>query len=434
MKRLVFASLTLLALAAASAQAAPQQTTCPQGIPEGTRCYNGWDAEGAGYWIALPRDWNKVLVVHAHGGPELGPAKLERSAEDLQRWAVTIKAGYAWAGSTYRRGGYGVTMAAEDTERLRKLFNESFGAPRRTLLHGQSYGAGVASRALEIYGPASYDGALLTSGVLGGGERAYSFRLDLRVVYQYYCRNHPRPDEAQYPLWQGLPLDARLTREELETRVDECTGLRKPAAQRSAQQQANLTAITRVVGISERSLVSHLGWATWMFQDLTQKRLGGRNPFDNMRSRYQGSPDDAALNAGVLRYAADAGAVRALAEDSRPSGKLALPVLTFRASGDPTAFVELATEYGRLVDAAGSSEKLVQVFSDETSHSYLSEPEYPALFDALLSWVDKGEKPSPAGLASSCKTYEPRFGAGCHITPSYVSAPLDSRLPARDWR
>ena len=40
-------------------------------------------------------------------------AELKRSEEDLKRWAVTVKAGYAWAGSTYRRGGYGVTMAAE---------------------------------------------------------------------------------------------------------------------------------------------------------------------------------------------------------------------------------------------------------------------------------------------------------------------------------
>jgi len=45
-----------------------------------------------------------------------------------------------------------------------------------------------------------YDAVLLTSGVLAGGTRSYDFRLDLRVVYQAVCGNHPRPDEAQYPL------------------------------------------------------------------------------------------------------------------------------------------------------------------------------------------------------------------------------------------
>ena len=54
---------------------------------------------------------------------------------------------------------------------------------------------------------------LLTSGVLGC---AYDFRLDLRVVCQYVCRNHPRPDEPQYPLWQGPPMDNTLTRAELD--------------------------------------------------------------------------------------------------------------------------------------------------------------------------------------------------------------------------
>jgi hypothetical protein len=119
--------------------------------PDTARCYTGGDGTGALYWIAIPKDWNRgVLVMHAHGGPETGPPKLERSAEDLKRWAVTVKAGYAWAGSTYRRGGYGVTMAAEDTERLRQIFVRHFGQPRRTLLHGQSYGAGVAAKAAEL--------------------------------------------------------------------------------------------------------------------------------------------------------------------------------------------------------------------------------------------------------------------------------------------
>lgn len=46
---------------------------------------------------------------------------------------------------------------------------------------------------------------LLTSGNLSGGSRGYDHRVDLRVVYQYYCRNLPRPSERQYLLWQGLP-------------------------------------------------------------------------------------------------------------------------------------------------------------------------------------------------------------------------------------
>jgi hypothetical protein len=411
--------------------------TCPMEVPTGASCYVGEDGVGALYWLAIPKDWSPatgVLVMHAHGGPaSTGPAELKRSEEDLKRWAVTVKAGYAWAGSTYRRGGYGVTMAAEDTERLRQIFVRQFGQPRRTLLHGQSYGGGVASKAAELYSATAsskspYDGILLTSAVLGGGTRAYDFRLDLRVVYQYVCRNHPRADEMQYPLWMGLPASSKLTRTELGARVNECTGVDKPAAQRSELQKANLATIVEAVRIQERSLLSHLNWATWLFADLVQLRLGGRNPFGNLGVVYPGGE---ALNAGVLRYAADPVAVAQLDRDSAPEGRLTMPVLTLHAINDPTAFVELESLYRQIVDNAGSGAILVQTFSHESDHSYLANAQYPALFTALLDWIDKGDKPTPQKVLALCRGYEVGYGKGCHIQPEYQPPPIDSRVAKR---
>jgi hypothetical protein len=417
---------------------APVAQACPAEVPAGARCYTGEDGVGSFYWIALPADWDRqVLVMHAHGGPaDTGASQRERSLEDLQRWAVTVKAGYAWAGSTYRRGGYGVTMAAEDTERLRQIFVRHFGPARRTLLHGQSYGGGVASKAAELYGtvdgrPGPYDGVLLTSAVLGGGQRVYDFRLDLRAVYQAVCGNHPRADEAAYPLWMGLPADSKLTRAELATRVDDCTGVRKPDAQRTPQQRANLATITSVVKIPASSLIGHLNFATWMFRDITQLRLGGRNPFGNAGVRYAGSTDDVGLNARVARYTPDPAAVSELSRDSAPEGRLALPVLTFHAIKDPTAFVELESLYRQVVERGGSGDRVVQVFTDYDQHSYLGEPEYPALFSALLQWIDRGDKPTPQKVLALCRGHEAKFGAGCRIQPAYVPPAIDTRVAPR---
>lgn len=445
--------LALLALAALAFQPAtsiaqpattPQPRACPAEVPAGAVCHTGEDGLGGFYWIALPANWKPetgVLVMHAHGGPaDTGPATLARGEEDLKRWAVTVKAGYAWAGATYRRGGFGVTMAAEDTERVRRIFVKHFGPPRRTILHGQSYGGSVAAKGAELYamvdgptGPVKgpYDGMLLTSGMLGGGTRAYDFRIDLRVVYQYVCKNHPKADEPQYPLWQGLPLDAKLSRAELAARVDECTGVRKPAAQRTEQQKANLANIVNVIRIPERSLIAHLNWATWLFRDLTQLRLGNRNPFNNANVQYKGSTDDAALNAGVLRYTADPAAVAELAKDSDPQGKVNMPVLSLHAVNDPTAFVELESAYRETLDRAGKGPLLVQTFSDESEHSYLSDPQYPALFTALLNWIDKKDKPTPQTVAALCKGYEAAYGDTCKLMPDYRSAPLASRVAPR---
>jgi hypothetical protein len=189
--------------AQAQAQTArPAVAACPPNLLGKATCYTGQDANGAYYAMAVPTRWNRSLVVHAHGGPDLGDSSdPARSTDDLQRWAVMVEEGYAWAGSSYRRGGYGTRMAAADTENVRRLFVSEFGKPKRTYVHGQSWGGDIAAKVAETYGrhPGAYDGALLTSGVLGGGSRGYDYRVDLRVVYQYYCHNHPRTSTTSSP-------------------------------------------------------------------------------------------------------------------------------------------------------------------------------------------------------------------------------------------
>ena len=272
---------------------------------------------------------------------------------------------------------------------------------------------------------------LLSSGVLGGGTRSYDFRLDLRVVYQALCGNHPKADEAQYPLWMGLPKDSKLTRAELAARVDECLGAGKPAAQRSAEQARKLATIVDVIRIPESSVLAHLNWATWHFQDIVQNRTGGLNPFGNERVRYTGSPDDAKLNAGVLRYRADAQAVARFAADADLGGRIDVPVLTVHAIGDPTAFVELESAFRQSMEQGGSAARLVQTYTSDKEHSYLNDPDYPALLAALLQWVERGDKPTPAAIAQRCKSLEAEFGQGCRFVPDYRPAPLEARSAPR---
>ena len=150
----VSAALAVSALSAPAAAAAAQEpapAACPADLEDSATCYTGQSADGAYYAIALPENWNGSLVVHAHGGPDLGEeSDPERSIGDLERWSVMVEQGYAWAGSSYRRGGYGTRMAAADTESLRRLFVETFHKPERTYLHGQSWGGNVAAKTIEI--------------------------------------------------------------------------------------------------------------------------------------------------------------------------------------------------------------------------------------------------------------------------------------------
>ena len=432
--RLALLGASLLALAgcasppAAPPEAPPTAQACPAGVPAGARCLRGQDSASSHYLIVMPAQWSGVLVVHAHGGPTLGPPKATRADEDIKRWAITVSEGHAWAGSVFRQGGFAVTTAAEDTERVRRIFVDHVAKPRRTLLHGQSWGAMVATRAAEMF-PKSWEGVLLTSGVVAG-PATYDFRLDLRAIYQHLCRNHPRPDEPAYPLAIGLPVDGKLTAAELAGRADECLGVRKPAAQRTPEQAQKLKTIVDVLKIPESSVVGHLNWGTFTLRDVVTKN-GGVSPFGNEGVRYAGSADDAALNAGVPRFKADPQAVARFAADVDHRGRFAVPVLSAHGIGDATVFVEGNDTLRQRMVAAGNGARLVQTFVDSSEHSYWGDAYYPPLFEALLNWVEKGQKPTPAGIAERCRQLRAAQPADCRFLPDYVPRPLASRVLPR---
>lgn len=423
-----------------AAEAAPQPTACPEGLPTGTRCLGGQDAAGAFYRIAIPPQWNGHLVLHAHGGPALGAPTAERVDDDLKRWSIVVRSGYAWAGSSFHQGGVAVRSAAEDTERLRQIVHQHLKVPGLTLLHGQSWGASVAAKAAETYtrtaaGKRPYDAVLLTSGVLGGGTRSYDFRLDLRVVYQYLCRNHPRADEPDYPLWMGLPAGSTLNQRQLAERTRECLGLGLPPAQRTPEQARRLQLLTDVIRIPASSVQGHLNWGTFHFADIAHKRTGGKPVFGNIGVQYEGAGSaevDAALNAALPRYATDPQAVAAFAADTDPNGRIPVPVLSVHGIGDATAFVELDHAFAETMRRAGTADHLVQTFTAHSDHSYLADPVYATLLAALERWVQQGVKPTPATVAADCKTREASFnGTACEFRPEFRPAPLDTRVLPR---
>ncbi len=419
------------AQADASAEPAPSPTGCPPGLPPATRCLAGQDWLGAHYLMAVPPGWNGTLVLHAHGGPHLGEPRAEQVRQDLQRWSVFPRVGYAWAASSYRQGGVAVGAAAQDTERLRRIFVRHVAEPRHTLLHGQSWGASVAARGAELFTQdLPYDGVLLTSGVLAGGTRAYDFRLDLRVVYQYLCRNHPRPGEADYPLWMGLPQGGVMNGPDLRQRLDECLGLGHPAAQRTPEQARRLRTLTAVLRIPEGSVQNHMYWATWHFQDIA-RRYHWQPVFGNQGAAYTGSDDDAALNRAVARYPADPQAVAAFAADTDPQGRIPVPVLSAHAIHDATAFVEMQHRFAQTMREAGRASLLVQAFTSDRDHSDWSDASYVALAGALVAWAQGGERPSPQAIAQRCAEAAKRLASACRFEPGYTPAPLESRVAPR---
>jgi pimeloyl-ACP methyl ester carboxylesterase len=411
--RLMLAAFALAAGGAAAQTLAP----CPESAPRDVKCYGGLDANAARYLIAIPPGWNQVLVVHPHAEVALKPPTLERAMGDLDRWRDVPAAGYAWAGTVYRRAGYGVTSAAEDADNLRRIFIEAFGAPRRVIIHGQGWGANVAAKAIELH-PKSYDGAFLTSGFVAGATRGHDYRIDLRVVFEYYCGK--------------LPADPKLTTAELRVRVNECTGSGLPTPRRSEKQKRNLADILAASRIPERTLVAHLSWGTLVAADIIGNRLDGRNPFSTVGVEYRGTRDDRALNAGVVRLRPDLEGLARFSEDGDLTGRVSVPVLTLHGIGDPTAFVEQESAYRAAFDQAGTSASLMQLFTDEKEHANLNAPEYIAALNALLGWIDTGKRPALPDIAAACENLSRSSrGDPCRFNPAFQPQPWESRVYPR---
>ena len=83
------------------------------------------------------------------------------------------------------------------------------------------------------------------------------------------------------------------------------------------------------------------------------------------------------------------------------------------------------------MQAAGRADHLVQTFTDDHEHSYLADPDYPTLLDALMRWIDEGASQLRSDIAKACSTYEAAFGAGCRFVPGYVPQPLEARVTPR---
>jgi GNAT superfamily N-acetyltransferase len=417
--------------------ALPAATACPPAVAEIATCYSERLGSGAYLLAAMPKAWNGNLIVFGHGGPAVVPPTATGSQGDLAKYAFAVKSGYAWIASSYRREGYGVQMAAEDSDQARRFFIERIAKPAHTIYHGASYGGLVGAKLIEAYarnadGSANYDGALFNSGFVVGAPVGHQFRADLRAVYQYYCKNLPGPDEPQYPIWSGVPAQSKMTLKDLETAVDACTGVAHGAAERSETQKQNLANILGVMRFPERMLVRHMQAATFLFREIAERVTHGASAFSNVDVHYSGSGNDAALNRDVARFAADPAAVAALKADGEPTGSLPVPVVSIHSINDPQVVVEVQSAYRDAVNRAGSGDRLVQAFTDENEHTGQSAPELVAALDALMLWIEKGVRPTPQTIAASCEHRRGTFDGKCSYHPEFSPKPYGTRYYSRE--
>jgi pimeloyl-ACP methyl ester carboxylesterase len=292
---------------------------------------------GAIYRFCRPAGWDPGdgLVVYAHGYvwfnqpltiPEshicLGDPGNQTCLDD-----VVNGLGLAFGVTSYPTTGLAVLPAVDDMVNLVGVFSATYGAPGPVLLTGVSEGGLVTTLAVERH-PEVFDGGLAACGPIGDWVGQINYFGDFRVLFDYYFPGIIPSQVVTIPNWL---IDAWTTG--YFTNVV-APVVFNPANALSLTQLLSTSQAPFVPGVTEtiRTAVEDGLAYNVMATNEVMAKLGG-NPFDNQDRVYSGSNDDAALNAGVRRFAADQAALLAM-ENYETSGWLTRPLVTLHTSRD----------------------------------------------------------------------------------------------------
>lgn len=372
-KVIVLFALFLLYLPALPAQQpAPAQT--PAAAQAEVKSEEG-EINGAHFRIEVPAGWDHGgLVVYCHGYEV--PAVKRSFADSPNMRAlrnVFLSRGFAFIMSAYAAQGWAVKEALEDTEELRRYFVGKYGQPREAYVTGHSMGGMLTVAALERY-PTIYTAGLPICGPLSPALDFMNSRVfDMVITFDYF-----------FPGVLG-PLD-EIRPADLQPKIRE--------AIKASPEKAELLA--RRFDIDTASLPGVVNFFRSIVWELRQ-RAGG-NPFDNRNTVYIGYGDDAALNRGVKRFAADPRAQAYLREYYTPTGHISVPVLTIHTTFDPLVPARDVNYYNVTTKIAGTQSLFVEKFVEARGHCAVNAAQTGAGFDALLSWVHDGKKPAPGEI------------------------------------
>ena len=419
-----------------------------------------FESKGAYGLIIIPENWKGGLFIYAHGysadqrliqpfPPDLtlltGLTKLNVL---FQATLLPTLSGYASATTTFRSPGWAVKDSLKDIENVRRYFVKKYGKPKHTYLWGHSGGGGITATLIE-YMPKTYDGALPMCGWVAGARRNFDGAFDLRVMYEYACRDVPEArftcrvcsdgasrclQDTDCPSHQtcgaaetpSAPEDG-LTREctdfllahpehfsESPTAVGgdfvsppvtACFGNLSADGPSTPNQLARRDLFLRATQIPESFVLTDMFFASIGMAEIVHRRTNGHHPWGNATVDYNSplltADERAAINSGVHRATEDADAVRYLSRFYEFRGRTASKVLTVHALDDGLVIPENEDKYRQTFEASGRANQLVQTFTASGGHCGFISALSPAL-TALTGWVERNQKPGAEALKASC--------------------------------
>jgi hypothetical protein len=405
------------------------------GVPETDR----WAGvlNGAAYQVEVPKNWNGMLVMYAHGYAGTGAA-LSVAPPAIRRFLVSQ--GYAWAASSYSKNYYDVRAGVEDTNALALAFNDiarqngrPVSAPSKVYITGISMGGHVTAAAVDDENIRTanhkirYAGAVPMCGVLGDTE-LYNYFAAYQTAAQQEAgmpaTSWPPADwatigpQVQAKLFSSFPGGSTPTAPAVPTAlglrlksiVQNLTGGTRPlfdfayASSLQATAWGTFGRDGKLLGILNDDVITTTG-ITFQF-DSDPALSADEQAFNSTIYRVKDTPDANRLRRDGLRWVPKTNAL------------IRVPVVTIHTLGDLYVPFSMEQIYKRRADQAGTAGFLVQRAIRGISHCDFTVAEQVSAFDAMLKWEQQGVKPEGDDVLTPATVANPQYG--CKFTNNTV--------------
>ena len=340
----------------------------------------------AAYEIKIPAQWNKKLVMFAHGYEALGSPR--NSSNPEPRIQVFLDRGFAVARSTYSKAGWALPEGVDETEVLRQYFVKKYGKPDSTFITGLSMGGGITIATIEKF-PKIYNGGLAQCPL---STRPYE---QTKLAFDSYVVLNALFPGALPPLTDLVSMKAPAI---FTGEFKEKVGQAYKILEKAQNKDRILAEYAKHYSVKLEEVPFILVFTEGVVRDIIADE--GGNPFDNTNTLYTGFPDDWELNAKVERFKPTVASKRLLIYDH--TGVIDKPVVMLHTTYDPiiAPFAGI-NNYDAQVHQMHKEENLKVFITNGQGHCNFTNEQSGIAFDALRAWAKSGQKPMGYEIASA---------------------------------
>lgn len=380
--------------------------------------------EGDHFALAVPANWNGQALVFAHGYSVPGssitvsedPAEKDPSG-GLMKGAYAQ--GFAIAQSDFDKAGVGVESAVENTLRLRAFLGRM--GVSDAYVAGGSMGGNIVMAIIETQ-PTAFKGALSGCGLVDNWTDEVGLLIDLRALYAYFTRDteYALPGETDLNRSALSPiapnaigaLNEPFRLLQMKRIADPIAALFKAAKDHPGGREAVIIdRIASITGVTPEpaSLIVPILTVSLGMDDMNATFGGGI--YDNSAKAYASpllsTQEAAALNRDIGRVHADPAAVAYADRWHRSTGRFTIPLVALHNRVDSLVPYSQFEGLIRKTGAAGNSDRLLAITVPEINtplpgtgleglaHCGFTPAQLGAAFDALRTWTETGQRPTP---------------------------------------